>query len=304
MTSACELANALLIIRQARLGDFKPMLEIEQEAFGRHALDPSTLFWLLLRRWHGLLTAERDGVLVGYVITRIANIPWAAKRGGISSIAVHKYCRHQGVGRKLMEAALEFMRQIKVKHVDLEVSITNGPALALYRELGFVPLKPLPDYYGPGEDGMRMTLELSASAASREELSYGRKGYVTGGQSILSEGKEMTDCIFCKVASGEIDSKKIYEDQDMVAFHDINKKAPVHIVIIPRKHITNLLEMTTEDEPLIGKVIAVGTELAKEQGIAESGFRLVFNCNRDAGQSVDHIHLHLLGGRPLGWPPG
>jgi histidine triad (HIT) family protein len=114
----------------------------------------------------------------------------------------------------------------------------------------------------------------------------------------------MADCIFCKVASGEIESKKVYEDDDIVAFHDINKKAPVHILIIPRKHIASLLDINTQDESLLGKMHTIACQLAKDHGVAESGFRLVSNCNRDAGQSVDHIHLHLLGGRPLGWPPG
>jgi histidine triad (HIT) family protein len=114
----------------------------------------------------------------------------------------------------------------------------------------------------------------------------------------------MADCIFCKVATGEIDSKKVYEDADVVAFHDINKKAPVHILIIPRRHIATLLDISSDDLGLIGKIVAIATQLAKEHGISESGFRLVMNCNKDAGQSVDHIHMHLLGGRPLGWPPG
>jgi len=114
----------------------------------------------------------------------------------------------------------------------------------------------------------------------------------------------MADCIFCKVASGEIESKKVYEDEEIVAFHDINKKAPVHIVIITREHIPTLLEVSTEHEGLLGKIHTIACKLAREHGVAESGFRLVHNCNRDAGQSIDHIHFHLLGGRPLGWPPG
>lgn len=114
----------------------------------------------------------------------------------------------------------------------------------------------------------------------------------------------MADCIFCKVAAGEIESKKVSEDDEIVAFHDINKKAPVHILVIPRKHISSLLAIEPEDEALLSKLHTAAIRLAREQGIAESGFRLVMNCNRDAGQSVDHIHLHLLGGRPMGWPPG
>jgi len=114
----------------------------------------------------------------------------------------------------------------------------------------------------------------------------------------------MADCIFCKVAAGEIESKKVYEDKEIVAFHDINKMAPVHIVIIPRRHISGLLDISSKDYALLADMHKVAIRLAKELEIAESGFRLVINCNRDAGQSVDHLHLHLLGGRALGWPPG
>ncbi len=114
----------------------------------------------------------------------------------------------------------------------------------------------------------------------------------------------MVECIFCKVASGEIEGKRVYEDEDIVAFHDINKKAPVHILIIPRRHIASLLDISPQEEGLLGRMHTIACQLAKEQGVAESGFRLVLNCNRDAGQSIDHVHLHLLGGRPLGWPPG
>jgi len=114
----------------------------------------------------------------------------------------------------------------------------------------------------------------------------------------------MTDCIFCKVVSGEIESKKVYEDEDIVAFHDINKMAPVHILIIPRKHIPTMLDVDDEDAPLLSKMHQVAVRLAKEHNIAEDGFRLVINTNRAAGQAVDHIHLHLLGGRKLGGPLG
>ena len=114
----------------------------------------------------------------------------------------------------------------------------------------------------------------------------------------------MADCIFCKVAEGAIESKKVYEDKEIVAFHDINKMAPVHVLVIPRKHIPSLLDIDAKDDALLIKMHKVAIRLAKELNIAESGFRLVLNCNKDAGQSVDHIHLHLLGGRAMGWPPG
>ncbi|MCX7920058.1 MAG: histidine triad nucleotide-binding protein [bacterium] len=111
-------------------------------------------------------------------------------------------------------------------------------------------------------------------------------------------------CIFCKIVNGEIPSQKVYEDNDLLAFKDIQPKAPVHILIIPKKHIPTVLEAQESDARLLGKMVLVANKIAQDERIAESGFRLVFNCNRDAGQAVFHIHLHLLGGRQLGWPPG
>ncbi len=114
----------------------------------------------------------------------------------------------------------------------------------------------------------------------------------------------MVDCIFCKIASMEIQSKIAYEDEEVVAFHDINPQAPVHVLVIPRKHIPSLNEATEEDQILLGKLMLVAQRLAKELGVADDGYRLVLNTNRGAGQSIFHIHLHLLGGRPFRWPPG
>lgn len=114
----------------------------------------------------------------------------------------------------------------------------------------------------------------------------------------------MGDCIFCKIIKGEIPSKKVYEDKDIFAFEDINPQAPVHILIVPKKHIEKSLDVTGQDKELIGSIFMVANKLAKEKGIAESGFRLVVNCNRDSGQDVFHIHFHLLGGRKMKWPPG
>ncbi len=114
----------------------------------------------------------------------------------------------------------------------------------------------------------------------------------------------MEECIFCKIARHEISSDIIYEDEEFVAFKDINPQAPVHILIIPRKHIPTINDLSSEDVSLTGKMILLAKKLAQENGIAEKGYRLVFNCNREAGQMVFHIHLHLLGGRPMGWPPG
>jgi len=111
-------------------------------------------------------------------------------------------------------------------------------------------------------------------------------------------------CLFCGVVEGKIPSKKAYEDERLVAFHDINPQAPTHLLLVPRKHVTSLLDLTPADEPLVGALVSRATELARQMGFAERGFRLVFNCGDDAGYSVHHIHLHLLGGRPLAWPPG
>lgn len=112
------------------------------------------------------------------------------------------------------------------------------------------------------------------------------------------------NCLFCKIARGEIPSKRAYEDDTYYAFHDINPAAPVHALVIPKKHIATVNHLTPEDEPLVGGMFTLAARLAGEQGLAERGYRLVFNCNQDAGQTVFHIHLHLLGGRAMKWPPG
>lgn len=111
------------------------------------------------------------------------------------------------------------------------------------------------------------------------------------------------DCIFCKIANKEISSSILYEDQEVVAFEDINPQAPVHIIVIPRKHIPRISELEEGDVSLMGKVIMVAKKIANQKQI-EDGYRLVFNNNPGAGQSVFHIHLHLLGGRKFNWPPG
>jgi histidine triad (HIT) family protein len=114
----------------------------------------------------------------------------------------------------------------------------------------------------------------------------------------------MADCIFCRIAKKEVPSDILLETEDLVAFRDINPQAPTHIVLIPRRHIAKLLDLEAGDDALIGKLLRAANDLARKQGIAERGFRLVANCNREAGQSVDHLHFHLLGGRPMRWPPG
>ncbi|SRR5579883_637463 len=110
--------------------------------------------------------------------------------------------------------------------------------------------------------------------------------------------------LFEKIANHEIPAKIVHEDDELVAFHDINPQAPYHIIIIPRKAISSINDVTLSDATLVGKMVVLAGVLAKKLGVEESGYRLVFNCGSDAGQSVDHIHLHLLGGRGLGWPPG
>ncbi len=114
----------------------------------------------------------------------------------------------------------------------------------------------------------------------------------------------MNECIFCDIINGEVKGEIVYQDTSVVAFKDIKPQAPVHFLIVPRRHIASLLDLEQVDEGLIGHIGSVATKLAKEHGISETGFRLVINCGAEAGQSVFHIHFHLLGGRPMRWPPG
>jgi histidine triad (HIT) family protein len=114
----------------------------------------------------------------------------------------------------------------------------------------------------------------------------------------------MSDCIFCKIIAGEIPGKKIYEDGEMLAFHDISPQAPVHFLLIPKKHIKSVMDMERGDAALAGRLLDKAQELAKELGCAEKGARFVINAKSDGGQTVDHLHIHVLGGRPLSWPPG
>jgi histidine triad (HIT) family protein len=112
------------------------------------------------------------------------------------------------------------------------------------------------------------------------------------------------DCIFCKIISKEIPSEVVYEDERILAFKDINPAAPTHILIIPKKHIPTLLDLQPEDSDIIGHIVLTANKLASQYGLEEQGYRLVSNCKENAGQTVFHIHFHLLGGRPFGWPPG
>ncbi|MBT2972212.1 MAG: histidine triad nucleotide-binding protein [Candidatus Thiodiazotropha sp. (ex Ctena orbiculata)] len=114
----------------------------------------------------------------------------------------------------------------------------------------------------------------------------------------------MSDCLFCKFVNAEIEPDKVYEDDDLLAFRDINPQAPTHILIIPKRHIATLNELEPSDQALMGKLTLAAQKIANDEGIGGGGYRLVINCNSDAGQSVFHIHMHLLGGRSMGWPPG
>ncbi len=111
-------------------------------------------------------------------------------------------------------------------------------------------------------------------------------------------------CIFCKIASGEMNARVLYKDDTVLAFEDISPQAPIHYLIIPQQHIATINDLQDGDENLIGRMVFLAKKLAEEESLAEIGYRLVFNCNRSAGQEVFHIHLHLLGGRTMQWPPG
>ena len=112
------------------------------------------------------------------------------------------------------------------------------------------------------------------------------------------------DCIFCRIVKGEIPADKVYEDDKVIAINDIDPQAPVHILILPKQHIKSLLEVNKENEDILSHIMSVSVQLAIKKGVADEGFRIVNNCGEKGGQTVDHIHFHLLGGRHMGWPPG
>ncbi len=114
----------------------------------------------------------------------------------------------------------------------------------------------------------------------------------------------MSDCIFCKIIKGEIPSEKVYEDDKVLAFRDIEPQAPQHIIIIPKQHIASANEISSANDAIIGKIFSVAAKLSKELGFSENGYRIVNNCGIDGGQTVGHLHFHLLAGRNLQWPPG
>lgn len=114
----------------------------------------------------------------------------------------------------------------------------------------------------------------------------------------------MTDCLFCKMVNGDIQADSVYEDEEVLAFNDINPRAPTHILIIPKEHIATLNDAEDSDARLLGKLSRVAAIIAARSGFAEEGYRVVMNCNQAGGQAVYHIHLHLLAGRQMNWPPG
>jgi len=114
----------------------------------------------------------------------------------------------------------------------------------------------------------------------------------------------MSECLFCKMVSGEIDPDKVYEDDDVLAFRDISPQAPLHILVIPKEHITTLNDIEERHAAVLGKMYLAVKQIAEQEGVADGGYRTLINCNRDGGQSVFHIHLHMLAGRSMQWPPG
>ena len=114
----------------------------------------------------------------------------------------------------------------------------------------------------------------------------------------------MSDCLFCKIVSGDIPAEKVFENDHVIGFQDLNPQAPTHVLIIPKKHVSTINDLQDEDRALVGEMFMAARQIAADQGLAEKGYRTVMNCNEEAGQTVFHIHLHLLGGRRMQWPPG
>jgi histidine triad (HIT) family protein len=112
------------------------------------------------------------------------------------------------------------------------------------------------------------------------------------------------ECIFCKIANKSIPAHLVYEDEDIVGFYDQNPQAPTHVLLIPKKHVTNINELEDHDTQWVGRLLLAAKHVAQQEGIDQTGYRLIFNVNQDGGQTVYHIHLHLLGGRHMTWPPG
>lgn len=114
----------------------------------------------------------------------------------------------------------------------------------------------------------------------------------------------MTDCLFCKIVARQISPNVVFESDHILAFRDINPQAPTHVLVIPKQHIATLNEAKPDDVRLLGELLLAAKQVAQQEGLSERGYRAVINCNRDAGQTVFHVHMHVLGGRAMGWPPG
>jgi len=114
----------------------------------------------------------------------------------------------------------------------------------------------------------------------------------------------MTNCLFCKLVAGDIPPDTVYEDDDVLVFRDVNPQAPLHVLAVPKQHIATINDLDAEHAGLVGKLYLAAQKVAQQEGVAEAGYRTVMNCNAQAGQTVFHIHLHILGGREMGWPPG
>ena len=114
----------------------------------------------------------------------------------------------------------------------------------------------------------------------------------------------MSDCIFCKIIAGDIPAEIVYQNDDVLAFRDLNPQAPLHVLVIPKKHIATINDMTATDAELVGKLYLAAQQIARQEGVADDGYRTVMNCNELAGQTVFHMHLHVLAGRAMNWPPG
>jgi len=122
--------------------------------------------------------------------------------------------------------------------------------------------------------------------------------------SILKGTATMADCIFCKIGAHQIQAMVVYEDNEILGFRDINPQAPVHVLIIPKIHYTTMNDFVENDTSLLGRMVLAAKNIAKQEKLADRGYRLIMNCGQDGGQSVAHVHLHLLGGREMAWPPG
>ncbi len=113
-----------------------------------------------------------------------------------------------------------------------------------------------------------------------------------------------SECLFCRIVAGEIPATRLHDDEEVIAIRDVAPQAPTHVLVLPRRHVRSLADLTDDDAPMVGRLVAVATGIARTEGLDPAGYRIVANIGRDGGQTVPHLHLHLLGGRPMTWPPG